>query len=135
MKRKIIILTAIITALFTLSIHSSLAQTPSPNPMPPEKANMLTRLSTIGGLSGYNINPDTASTPVVVGLIVKAFIGFLGLTFIVLMVIAGYGWMTAGGNDDKIKKSLDTIKNSIIGLVVALSAWILWNFIFEKLIK
>jgi hypothetical protein len=42
--------------------------------------------------------------------------------------------MTSQGNEEKIKKSKDTLKASIIGLIVTLSAWTIWNFIFENLI-
>jgi hypothetical protein len=95
--------------------------------------SMLGRLKRVADLS-YNTSPEAASTPKIVGTIVGAFIGFTGLTFIVLMIIAGYGWMTAGGSEEKIKKSVETIKAAIIGLVVSLSAWILWKFIFDRLI-
>jgi magnesium-transporting ATPase (P-type) len=92
------------------------------------------RLETVGGQAGYNTDPTVASTPRIVGMIVGAFINFSGLTFIVLMIIAGYGWMTSNGSEEKVKKSTATIKASIIGLIVSLSAWVIWNFIFKSLI-
>lgn len=95
---------------------------------------LLNRLKDVGGKAGYTTDEAIASTPRIVGIIVGAFINFTGLTFIVLMIIAGYGWMTSNGNEEKIKKSVSTIKASIIGLVVSLSAWAIWNLIFEKLI-
>jgi len=92
------------------------------------------RLENVANEAGYNVDPAVASTPRIVGIIVGAFIGFSGLTFMVLMVIAGYGWMTSNGNEEKVKKATATIKTSIIGLVVSLSAWVLWDFIFRALI-
>ncbi|HZJ40913.1 MAG TPA: hypothetical protein VFD16_01450 [Candidatus Saccharimonadales bacterium] len=91
-------------------------------------------LETVGNQAGFNTDPAVASTPRIVGAIVGAFINFSGLTFIVLMIIAGYGWMTSNGNEEKVKKSTATIKASIIGLIVSLSAWVIWNFIFKTLI-
>ena len=95
---------------------------------------MTGRLESVGGKAGFNVDPTVASTPRIVGMIVGAFINFSGLTFIVLMIIAGYGWMTSNGSEEKVKKSTATIKASIIGLIVSLSAWVIWNFIFKSLI-
>jgi magnesium-transporting ATPase (P-type) len=95
---------------------------------------MTGRLESVGGLAGFNTDPTVASTPRIIGVIVGAFINFSGLTFIVLMIIAGYGWMTSNGNEEKTKKSMATIKAAIIGLIVSLSAWVIWNFIFKSLI-
>ncbi len=92
------------------------------------------RLSNVGSKAGFTTDPNIASTPKIIGVVVGAFINFTGLIFIVLMIIAGYGWMTSNGNEEKTKKAVSTIKAAIIGLIVSLSAWVIWNFIFEKLI-
>ncbi|MFA6417380.1 MAG: hypothetical protein WCW61_04285 [Patescibacteria group bacterium] len=96
--------------------------------------SLTNRLENVGAQAGFNTDPSVASTPRIVGMIVGAFINFTGLTFIVLMIIAGYGWMTSNGSEEKVKKSVATIKASIIGLIVSLSAWVIWNFIFKALI-
>jgi len=96
------------------------------------KATLLNKLSTVGETSGYD---QTITPPQIVGYIIGAFIDFLGLIFIILMVASGYGWMTAGGNEEKVKKAQKTLKEATIGLVVTISAWTLWNFVLEQLIK
>jgi hypothetical protein len=108
---------------------------PPPPPADTSGDNTLTgRLKNVGGSAGYTTDEAIASTPRIVGVIVGAFINFTGLTFIVLMIIAGYVWMTSNGNEEKIKKATTTIKAAIIGLIVSLSAWAIWNFIFKALI-
>jgi hypothetical protein len=96
--------------------------------------SMTNRLESVGSKAGFNTDPTVASTPRIIGVIVGAFINFSGLTFIILMIIAGYGWMTSNGSEEKVKKSTSTIKAAIIGLIVSLSAWVIWNFIFKALI-
>jgi len=96
--------------------------------------SMLQRLQTVGGNGGYQTDQTIASTPIIIGVIIGAFFGFLGITFIVLMVIAGYNWMTARGNDEMIQKSKDSIRSAIIGLIVSLAGWTMWNFIFANVI-
>ncbi|MFA4833733.1 MAG: hypothetical protein WC619_02690 [Patescibacteria group bacterium] len=43
---------------------------------------------------------------------------FLGFMFIVRIVIAGYEWMTAAGNIEKIQLSKKRIRNAVIGIVI-----------------
>lgn len=100
-----------------------------------EPSNLIKTLSNVAGKGGYETNSDIASTPKIAGLIIGAFIGFLGLTFIILMIFAGFKWMTANGNDEEVKKAKATIKQSLIGLVVAISGYTIWNFVFQKLIQ
>lgn len=95
---------------------------------------MKERMKNVGAAAGFTTDESIASAPRIVGVIISAFISFTGLIFIALMVIAGYGWMTSNGNEEKIKKSVSTIKASVIGLIVALSAWAVWNLIFERII-
>ena len=95
---------------------------------------LMGRLENIAKEGGYQTDPNIASTPKIVGTVVGAFLGFLGLTFLVLMIIAGYNWMTANGNEEQVKKSRETIKQAIIGMVVAASAWSIWNFVFLRFI-
>lgn len=96
--------------------------------------NVLKRMNTIAGIAGFNIGTGSATVPQIVGLIISTIISLTGLIFIVLTVFAGFNWMSSQGNDEKIKKSQDTIKSSVIGLIITLSAWTIWNFIFRNLI-
>lgn len=100
-----------------------------------EKVTISDRLTDIAIKGGFQTDPTIASSPRIIGLIIGAFIAFAGLTFLILMIIAGYGWMTASGNEEKVKKATSTVKTSIIGLIVSISGYILWNFIFNTLLK
>ncbi len=55
--------------------------------------------------------------------VIGIVLSFLGVLFLVLIIIAGYQWMTAGGNEEQIKKAWERIRNSIIGLVIVLAAY------------
>jgi len=43
---------------------------------------------------------------------------FFGFLFIARIIIAGYEWMTAGGNSEKIELAKKRIKNATIGLII-----------------
>ena len=101
---------------------------------PPSGSPMLNKLSTVAGLGGYATG-ENSSLMIVVGTIIQAALGLLGAIFIIIMVIAGYQWMTASGNEQKVEKALSSIKRAIIGLIITLSSWAIWTFIFDRLIK
>jgi len=51
------------------------------------------------------------------------------------MVYAGYNWMVARGEEEKVTIAKDTIKRAIIGLVITVSSYAIWNFIFSNFIN
>jgi hypothetical protein len=99
----------------------------------PEDSSILNKLSTVADNGGYNIGANSGLM-VVIGTIVQAVLGLLGAIFIILMVYAGFLWMTAAGLEPKIEKAQSIIKTSIIGLVITLSSWAIWSFIFANFI-
>jgi len=96
---------------------------------------MINLVNEVAGKGGYQTDSNIASTPLIIGKVVGVFLAFLGLTFVILMIFAGYRWMTASGNDEAVKKAKATIKQSLIGLIVAISGYTIWNFVFERLIQ
>ncbi len=64
-----------------------------------------------------------------VGTIINAALTLVGLIFLVLMVYAGYLWMTARGESEQIDKAKQIITASIIGLVIVLSAYAISTFV------
>lgn len=95
---------------------------------------ILSTMERIAGGGGYVTDSTTASAPRIIGLIINALLSITGIIFIILTVFAGYNWMTSEGNDEKIKKSIATLRAAVLGLIITLSAWTLWNFIFDRLI-
>lgn len=55
--------------------------------------------------------------------IINTVLLFLALIFLVLVLISGFKYMTAGGNEQKVSEALGYIKNATIGLVIVLMAW------------
>ena len=55
-------------------------------------------------------------------------LGFLAVIFLGIVIVAGFQYMTAGGNQEKTTKALALLKNAVIGLVIVLAAWALTRF-------
>jgi hypothetical protein len=61
-------------------------------------------------------------------------LSFLGVVAIVIVLIGGFKYMTAGGKDDKLKEAKGWIISGIIGIAIILSAYAITTFVIEKLI-
>jgi len=69
----------------------------------------------------------------IISLVIKTILGLLAVIFLVLIISAGFKWMTAGGNEQQIKDAQGTIKTAIIGLLIVLAAYSVTYFIFNNL--
>lgn len=69
----------------------------------------------------------------IVTRIINVALGLLGIVATVLIVYAGFLWMTAGGNDDQVSKAKSILSASIIGLVIILSAYSISRFVLSRL--
>ena len=72
------------------------------------------------------------SLPNIIGTGINAALTLVGLVFLILMVYAGYLWMTARGEEEVIKKSQKIIISTIIGLVILMSAYAITKFVAGK---
>jgi len=97
--------------------------------------SMTTRLQRVGKTSGYVTTGDDTQLAVLVGRIINIFFSILGVVFIVLIVLAGFKWMTAQGDDNKVKEALSSIRHAILGLIITLSAYAIWAFVEWVLIS
>jgi len=70
----------------------------------------------------------------IVALIIKVFLGLLGIIFVVLLVLAGFKWMTASGEEEKVREARDQILTSIIGILIVLASYAIAHFVLNKII-
>jgi len=61
------------------------------------------------------------------------FLSFVGVMLLINLALAGNSWMTAGGNEETIKKAKDKIKNLIIGLIIVVGAYVITDLVFGSL--
>src|SRR3989338_10490157 len=55
--------------------------------------------------------------------IIYSVLTLLGIVFVVLVTYAGFLWLTAGGEEEQIKKAKAFITNGVIGIAIVLSAY------------
>lgn len=66
---------------------------------------------------------------------IKGLLGLAGMVLVVLIIYAGWLWMSSQGEEDKIEKSKNILKSAIIGLVIILGAYAITTFIINAVIK
>ena len=76
-------------------------------------------LETVKEKAGF----EEQNVGVISGRVINVALSLVGLIFLILMVYAGYLWMTARGEEAKIQKAQDIIKGTVIGLILVLSAY------------
>jgi uncharacterized membrane protein YdfJ with MMPL/SSD domain len=69
----------------------------------------------------------------IIGTAIGIGLGLLGVLFLVLMIYAGYMWMTAHGNEEKVQKAKNIIVQVLIGIVVVVGAYASWKYLFSRL--
>ena len=90
-------------------------------------------------LAQVNINAEfgttfamgTADLAATVIKIVQWVLGFLGLIAVIMILIGGFQWMTAGGNEEKVASAKKVISAAVIGLIVVLLAWAIVIFVVQ----
>jgi len=71
-----------------------------------------------------------ATNPIeIVWLLIRIFLGFLGVIFMVLLLLAGYKYMTARGEEEKAREALTSIRHSVVGLLIVLSSYAISYFV------
>ncbi len=118
--------------LFGASVVATQAQNATGNdvnvPAGPSRANPLDKLHTVGNSAGYG-SADQTTLFTVIGNSISILLGLLGIIFIILILIAGFNWMTAAGEEEKIKKAGQTIRHAVTGLIIVVAAFAIWMFI------
>lgn len=69
----------------------------------------------------------------IIARIIRAALGLLGIVLVVIVMYAGFLWMTAGGNEEQINKGKKMLINATIGLAIILSAYAIVSFVMKML--
>lgn len=57
--------------------------------------------------------------------------GIVGSVFLIMFIMGGFIWMTANGNQGRVQKGLDTIRDAFVGALLVLGAYIIVNTVIS----
>ncbi len=86
---------------------------------------------TLGEEAGLGVSDVRVTT----ARIIRVAMGLLGIVAVVIVLIGGFTWMTAGGNEEKIGEAKKWIFAGIVGLAIILSAYGIASFVITNLIQ
>ncbi|MFP4514922.1 MAG: Mbov_0395 family pilin-like conjugal transfer protein [Parcubacteria group bacterium] len=78
---------------------------------------------------------DTNDINSLIQTIINVVLSFLGVIFTIIIIYAGFKWMTAQGNPEEVNQAKGLLKNAIIGLLIVLAAYAISVAIFSFLIN
>ncbi len=85
-----------------------------------------------GGKQIYAEGDLKTLLPEAVGNVISLFLSLIGVILLVIVVYAGFLWLTAGGNEDQVARAKQLIRNGVIGLIIALSAYLITGFVVTQ---
>lgn len=96
--------------------------------------NFLKNLAvSINGIASSDVDiPSKSGTDIVNGVLNVTFF-ILGAVAVIMIIISGYHYLTSAGDPGKAKKAMSTLLYSVIGLVVAISAYVIVSFVIGKI--
>jgi hypothetical protein len=93
---------------------------------PPTPLNMLEQAKP-AGVSTEKNPAEIAAT------VINIALGFLGIVLLGVILYGGFLWMTAGGNEEQVKKAKAWITNGVIGIIIIIAAYSIAHFVIEQL--
>ena len=88
----------------------------------------------VGDVGGYS-DADANSALILVQTVINTFLSVIGVLLLVYILYAGYNWMTAHGDEEKVEKAKDTIKRAIMGAIIIVAAYAISFFVMSRLEK
>lgn len=64
--------------------------------------------------------------------LIQVALSIVGVIFFIMVLYGGYLWLTAGGNDEQVKKAQQFISRAIVGFMVTLAALIITRAVLTR---
>jgi cytochrome bd-type quinol oxidase subunit 2 len=85
----------------------------------------------IGKAFNEQASKPTEDIRIVIAKIIKVFLGFMGIVFVVLIIIAGFKYMNSQGNESTVEEAKKTISRAIIGLAIIMISYAITAYITD----
>ncbi|MCX6796023.1 MAG: hypothetical protein NTW06_00825 [Candidatus Falkowbacteria bacterium] len=94
------------------------------------RETMLRYLDVVAKAAGFG---EPKSITEIIGAVIGVFLSLLGIIFLILVLYAGFTWMTSLGNEYKVRKAKDTLIQATIGIIIIISAYAITYSVFNAL--
>ena len=80
-----------------------------------------------------NVELSSSDPRAIIGRIINVALGLLGVIAVAIILMGGFKWMTAGGNEDKVSEAKKLLGAGVIGLAIVLAAWAVANWVIDAI--
>ena len=91
------------------------------------------QLNSAGALNSSASTTLAQDPRVTAAIAVRYFLSLLGTILLILIVMSGYWYFTARGDDEKITRAQTTIKQALMGMVLILTAYAIATYTINSL--
>ena len=84
-----------------------------------------------GGATAAKTDDMTDSLPTTVSNIISVVLYAIGIVAVVMMILGGFQYITSSGDAAKVTKAKNTILYGIVGLVIAILAYAIVQFVIN----
>lgn len=78
--------------------------------------------------------PNQTNATDIILRVIQILLAIAGLVAVIFLVVGGFQYITAGGNEERAESSKKTITNAIIGIVIVILAFVIVRVIANALI-
>jgi len=91
-------------------------------------------LQGVQSTSGYKpVTDGSTAVATYVGQVISYMLAMLGVVFLVLLIYAGFNWMTARGDSNMVEQAKDTMRNAIIGIIITMLSYGISVYVVGKI--
>lgn len=76
---------------------------------------------------------DTATLDEIIERVVKVLLFIVGVAAVIMLIVGGIRYVVSGGDQQAVTNAKNTILYAIVGIIVAIVAYALVNFVFDQL--
>ncbi|MFH0956065.1 MAG: hypothetical protein V1801_02535 [Candidatus Falkowbacteria bacterium] len=92
-------------------------------------------LNDVGKAYGQTGKPAASyDIRIMVARLIRIILELLGIIAVVIIIVAGFRWMMAGGDEEKVTASKKQLINGLMGLIIILAAFSIATFVLNRLI-
>lgn len=87
----------------------------------------------LGDVGAQVTDVSGSDLPTLVGSIINIALGLLGVLLVVLVVYAGFLWMTAAGSKEQVTKAKEILTRAIIGIIIVVAAYAISDYVISAI--
>ena len=83
--------------------------------------------------NGLQNTLSTGDPRSIIGRVINVALSFLGVIAVGIILLGGFKWMTAAGNEEKTAEARKLLGAGVIGLIIILASWGIATFVINSL--